>query len=174
MVDILSVIARTAILWAVALAVFRLMGKRTLGKMGPFDFAIVIMIGEAVALGMENDHGALIRATAVTIMLGALQWSLTWLNYRWRWLEKITQGVPTELISDGKINTNKLRAQRVSKYDLYMELRQNQVKLGDVKTARLEPSGKVSFDKKPSTKSTSGNSGKKDQSNNSRQGDGAS
>lgn len=156
--EIMGVVGRTAILWVVALAIFRLMGKRTLGKMGPFDFAVVIMIGEAVALGMENDHGALVRAMAVTVVLGVLQWLLTWLNYRWRWLEKITQGVPTAVISNGQINTKKLRAQRLSKADLYMELRQNQVKLGDIKDARLEPSGKVSFTKKSSSSSKSSGS----------------
>jgi uncharacterized membrane protein YcaP (DUF421 family) len=37
---------RTAALWAVALSVFRLMGKRTLGKMGAFDIAVIIMLGD--------------------------------------------------------------------------------------------------------------------------------
>ncbi len=159
--EVLGAMGRTAILWAVALAVFRMMGKRTLGKMGPFDFAVVIMIGEAVALGMENGHGALVRATAVTVVLGVLQWGLTWLNYRWRWLEKLTQGMPTPVVSDGKVDTQKLKAERLSKADLLMELRQNQVKLSDIKEARLEPSGKVSFTKKQAT-ATKASSGKKD------------
>jgi uncharacterized membrane protein YcaP (DUF421 family) len=53
--EVLILAGRTAILWLTALVVFRFMGKRTLGKMGPFDFAVAIMIGEAVVflLGMN-------------------------------------------------------------------------------------------------------------------------
>jgi Predicted membrane protein len=53
--EVLILAGRTAILWLTALVVFRFMGKRTLGKMGPFDFAVAIMIGEPVITlkGME-------------------------------------------------------------------------------------------------------------------------
>lgn len=44
--DMLTAAWRTALLWGVALTVFRLMGKRTLGKMGAFDIAVIIMLGD--------------------------------------------------------------------------------------------------------------------------------
>lgn len=56
--ELLTLLYRTAILYIVALAVFRLMGKRTLAKMGPFDFAVIIMIGEPmVDLYARNRMG---------------------------------------------------------------------------------------------------------------------
>lgn len=157
--EILTLVGRTGLLWMTALVVFRFMGKRTLGKMGPFDFAVVIMIGEAVAIGMENTKEPLINAVAITAALGVLQWLLTWLNIRFHWLENITQGRPSTVITNGKVNKQSLRTERMSRADLMMELRQNQVKLGDLKKARLEPSGKVSISKKSS--SSSGNSNSK-------------
>lgn len=148
--EIIALVGRTAILWLTALVVFRLMGKRTLGKMGPFDYAVAIMIGEAVAIGMEDTHAPLINAIAITFALGVLQWLLTWFNLRFRWLEKLTQGVPTSLIVNGQIQEEAMRTQRMSKPDLLMELRQNDVQLKDVKEARLEPTGKVSVQQKSS------------------------
>ncbi len=153
--EILALVGRTAILWLTALVVFRFMGKRTMGKMGPFDFAVAIMIGEAVAIGMENTREPLINAIAITAALGVLQWILTWLNLRFRWLEKLTQGQASTLVRNGKINNQAMRAERMSKPDLLMELRQNQVKLSDLKKARLEPTGKVSVSKKSSPKKKS-------------------
>ena len=47
-IELLILLYRTAILWIVALVVFRMMGKRTLAKLGPFDFAVIIMIGEPI------------------------------------------------------------------------------------------------------------------------------
>ncbi len=153
--EVLALVGRTAILWLTALVVFRFMGKRTLGKMAPFDFAVAIMIGEAVAIGMENTHEPLINAIAITVALGMLQWLLTWLNLRFRWLEKLTQGVQATVVTNGHINTKTLVSERMSKADLAMELRQKQTSLKDVKTARLEPTGKLSVEKKSSTSQSS-------------------
>ncbi len=161
--EIIALVGRTAILWLTALVVFRLMGKRTLGKMGPFDYAVAIMIGEAVAIGMEDTHAPLINAIAITFALGVLQWLLTWFNLRFRWLEKLTQGVSTPLIVNGKLQEDTMREQRMSTADLMMELRQNDVQLKDVKEARLEPTGKVSVQQKSS--SSSSNSGSSSSSN---------
>ncbi|MCY0898155.1 MAG: DUF421 domain-containing protein [Firmicutes bacterium] len=157
--EVLTLSGRTAILWLTALVVFRFMGKRTLGKMAPFDFAVAIMIGEAVAIGMESTHEPLINAIAITVALGILQWLLTWLNLRFRWLEKLTQGVETTVVTNGHINTQTLASERMSRADLAMELRQKQTKLQDVKTARLEPTGKLSIEKKSkASKKTSSSS----------------
>lgn len=153
--EVLTLVGRTTILWLTALIVFRFIGKRTLGKMGPFDFAVAIMIGEAVAIGMESTHEPLINAIAITAALGVLQWLLTWLNLRFRWLEKLTQGQPSTLVNNGKVDNKTMRAERMSKADLRMELRQNQAKLSDIQKARLEPSGKVSVTKKSSQKKSS-------------------
>lgn len=155
MLEVFVLVGRTALLWVTALVVFRFMGKRTLGKMGPFDFAVAIMIGEAVAIGMEDTHEPLINAVAITVALGILQWLLTWLNLRFRWLEKITQGMATPVVTNGKINHKVLRKERMSQADLLMELRQNQVRLQDVKEARLEPTGKVSVQKTTSSQKSS-------------------
>lgn len=153
--EVLTLVWRTAILWTTALIVFRFMGKRTLGKMGPFDYAVAIMIGESVAIGMEDTHTPLINAIAITFALGILQWLLTWFNLRFRWLEKLTQGTPTVIVTNGKIKPKAMRQLRMSQPDLMMELRQNQVKLKDVKEARLEPNGKLSVIKNSSSAQSS-------------------
>ncbi len=146
---------RTAILYMVALLVFRLMGKRTLAKMGPFDFAVLIMIGEAVALGIEDVKTPLWNAVGVTVALGLLQYTLTWLNLRFRTLEKITQGIPARIVHQGQPDAKRLRQERVSHADLMMELRQKDVEhLSDVEEAFLEPTGEISVRKSPTPASS--------------------
>ncbi len=136
---------RTAVLWAVALAVFRLVGKRTLGKMGAFDFAVIIMMGEATAIGMEDPHVALAIPIAIVVLLGLLQWALTFLNVRWPPLERLTQGTETAVVKDGKVQTAAMRAERMSQADLLMELRQKGIQsVQQVRDAYLEPTGQVS------------------------------
>ncbi|AEJ40318.1 hypothetical protein TPY_2150 [Sulfobacillus acidophilus TPY] len=101
----------------------------------------------------------LYHAIVVTVMLGILQWGLTWLNLRFRWLERLTQGTPTLIVVDGKADKDNLNEVRVSEADLAMELRQNDMTLKDVKEARLEPSGKISFLKKKQQQKTSSSNG---------------
>ncbi len=142
--ELFTLLYRTALLWLVALLVFRMMGKRTLAKMGPFDFAVIIMIGEAVAIGMEDAKTPLINAIGITILLGVLQFALTWLNVRFRWLEKVTQGHSTRIVHNGRIDYTMLKRERVSMADLNAELRKSDVPLNRVKEARLEPTGDIS------------------------------
>lgn len=144
--ELLTLIYRTAILYIVALVVFRLMGKRTLAKMGPFDFAVIIMIGEAVAIGMEDVKTPLVNAVGITVALGLLQYVLTWLNVRFKWLEQLTQGMPTRLVFRGQVDEKTLVRERISDADLVMELRQKNISaLAQVEAAYLEPTGEISI-----------------------------
>ncbi|AUW93371.1 hypothetical protein BXT84_04885 [Sulfobacillus thermotolerans] len=152
MEELLTLLWRTALLWLVALLVFRMMGKRTLAKMGPFDFAVIIMIGEAVAIGMEDSQTPLINAIGITLLLGILQYALTWLNVRFRWLEKLTQGNPSVIVQNGQVDSRVLKKERVSMADLNMELRKNDIPLKKVQEARLEPTGDITIKKKSSKK----------------------
>ncbi len=157
-IELLILLYRTAILWIVALVVFRMMGKRTLAKLGPFDFAVIIMIGEAVAIGMEDSKTPLMNAIGITVLLGPLQYLLTWLNVRYRWLEKITQGTSTLIVEQGHVKQQQMKRERVSNPDLDMELRKNDVSLDEVVEARLEPTGDISLKKKKSELSNNKNS----------------
>jgi uncharacterized membrane protein YcaP (DUF421 family) len=47
-----------------------------------------MIIGEAIAIGMEDTHTPRVNAIAITVALGMLQWLLTWLSLRFRWLER--------------------------------------------------------------------------------------
>jgi uncharacterized membrane protein YcaP (DUF421 family) len=135
----------TAVLYAVAFLVLRLVGKRSVGRMAPFDVMVVIMIGEAVAIGIEEPTKPLLLAIVPVVFLGLLQFGLVWINARVVAVENITQGTDTLVVKDGKILRARLRAEHLSLADLMTGLREQGVeKIGDVKEARLEPNGKIS------------------------------
>ena len=149
--NVLTAAWRTAVLWAVALAVFRMTGKRTLGKLAAFDFAVIIMMGEGVAIGMEDPKIPLVFPVLTLVVLGLLQWVLTYLNVKWPLLERLTQGTPTAVIRNGQLDRRAMRSERLSDADLAMELRQNGINSPDqVQDAYLEPTGKLSVFKKSS------------------------
>lgn len=143
--DLLTQLWHTAVLYVLAFVVFRLMGKRSISHLAPFDVAVVIIIGEAVAIGIEETDKSILLAVLPIVTLGLLQYLLTWLNVRLRPVEKATQGVASVLVRDGNVIARNLQAQHMSETDLTIALREQGVeKIGDVRIARLEPTGHVS------------------------------
>ncbi len=148
--EVFPLLYPTAALYFVAFLVFRMMGKRSLGKMAPFDVAVIIIIGEAVAIAMEDPKRSLILGFIPIVFLGFLQIVLSWINLFSRTAERITQGEPTLLVSRGQVLEGNRRKERVSLPDLWMALREQGVRTVDeVAEARLEPTGKVSVLKSP-------------------------
>lgn len=132
-------------MYVLAFLVFRAMGKRTVGKMAPFDVAVIIIIGEAVAFGMEEPDKPILMSVVPVVLLGLLQILLTWVNQRSRRVEVFTQGNPTILVRDGQVQRQNLAAERLTMQDLMPALREKGIEqLSDVKEARLEPNGQIS------------------------------
>ena len=143
--DILAELWRTGLLYVLAFVVFRLMGKRSVSHMAPFDIAVVIIIGEAVAIGIEETTKSIFLPIVSIVTLGLLQFVLTWVNIKWRTLEQVSQGVATVLIDKGKIKHQNMQREHLSQSDLMISLREQGIdRIEDVETARLEPTGKVS------------------------------
>ncbi|MDI6823988.1 MAG: DUF421 domain-containing protein [Bacillota bacterium] len=142
--EILRLVWQAVILYVVVLFVVRLMGKRSVGKLAPFDLAVIIMIGELVAIPVTEER-ELYHGLIPVVVLGLLQLLLTWANTKSRTLEQITQGTSTLLVKDGQPQMQGLTRERVTLEDLAIALREKEVEnLADVKEAYLEPTGQIS------------------------------
>ncbi|MEW5933516.1 MAG: YetF domain-containing protein [Bacillota bacterium] len=142
--EILRLVWQAVILYVVVLFIVRLMGKRSVGKLAPFDLAVIIMIGELVAIPVTEER-ELYHGLIPVVVLGLLQLLLTWANTKSRTLEQITQGTSTLLVKDGQPQMQGLTRERVTLEDLAIALREKEVEnLADVKEAYLEPTGQIS------------------------------
>ena len=113
-------------------------------------------MGEATAIGIEDTKMPLVEPIAVILVLGLLQWGLTFFNVRIPILERLTQGRSTLVIDKGQVKQDAMMRERLSRADLLMELRlQGTGSPADVQTAYLEPTGRVSVVKASSTSSSS-------------------
>ncbi|HHV79959.1 MAG TPA: DUF421 domain-containing protein [Firmicutes bacterium] len=147
--DIWIGVYRTVILYITVIVMVRLVGKRTVAQLAPFDLAVIIIAGSVAAIPIENADLSVVSGIVPIAMLGILQYFLAWLNMRSRLLEKITQGTSTVLVQDGQILEENLKKERITMSDLNIMLRQKDVeKIGDVELATIEPDGMVSVIKK--------------------------
>jgi uncharacterized membrane protein YcaP (DUF421 family) len=133
----------------------RLMGKREIGQMQPFELAISIMIADLASIPM-TDIGIPISNGIIPIMgLLVMHLVISVLNMKSGTLRGLICGKPTILIYRGKIDEEKLRAERLTLNELEEKLRSNNVmNLGDVEYAILETSGDISVIQKPNKRTT--------------------
>ena len=146
----LATFFRSIIIYIIVLIVMRLMGKRE-----PFELAISIMIADLASIPM-TDIGIPISNGIIPIMgLLVMHLVISVLNMKSGTLRGLICGKPTILIYRGKIDEEKLRAERLTLNELEEKLRSNNVmNLGDVEYAILETSGDISVIQKPNKRTT--------------------
>ena len=146
---------RAILLYTIVLIVMRSMGKREIGQLQPFELAISIMIADLASIPM-TDIGIPISNGIIPIMgLLVMHLVISVLNMKSGTLRGLICGKPTILIYRGKIDEEKLRAERLTLNELEEKLRSNNVmNLGDVEYAILETSGDISVIQKPNKRTT--------------------
>ena len=151
----LIVLIRTIILYILVLIVMRLMGKREIGQMQPFELVIAIMIADLASTPM-TDVGTPITHGIIPILgLLIMHLLLSLLNLKSIAFREFVCGKPSILIYRGKIDEKTLRKQRFTVNELQERLRGNNISnIGDVEYAILETSGQVTVIPKPEKRNT--------------------
>ena len=151
----LATFFRSIVIYILVLVVMRLMGKREIGQMQPFELAISIMIADLASIPM-TDIGIPISNGIIPIMgLLVMHLIISVINLKSSKIREFICGKPTILINKGKIDEEKLKRERFTLNELEEKLRSNNVMdLGDVEYAILETSGDVSVIQKPNKRNT--------------------
>lgn len=136
---------RTIILYFVVVFTMRIMGKRQIGQLQPFELVIAIMISELASLPMQDTRIPLTHGVIPIITLLVLQVIISIVQLKSETARKIFCGKPSILIKDGKIDMNQLKNNRFNINDLLEEIRlQGYYNIEDIEYAILETSGQLS------------------------------
>jgi uncharacterized membrane protein YcaP (DUF421 family) len=138
------------VLRAIAVYVFiwlltRIIGRRELSTLQPFDLILLIVLGDLVQQGVtQNDFsvtGAMLAGGTIALM--TLLFS--WLAFRFRRLQPVLEGDPIILVERGTPIERNLRRNRITLEELAAQARLQQVAyLEDIEWAVLETSGAIS------------------------------
>ena len=144
--DIVIVIIKTIFFYFFVLIIFRLMGKREIGKLSIQDLVVSILIAELVAISIENYKDSMMLTIVPILLLLFLEIAAGYLSLKFNKLRNIVDGKPSLIINRGIINYKEMIKQRYTLDDLMMELRNNNIKnLNDVEYAVLENNGKLNI-----------------------------
>lgn len=146
---------RAIVLYIIVLIVMRLMGKREIGQLQPFELAISIMIADLASIPMTEIGIPIFNGIVPILGLLVMHLIISVINLKSLKAREIICGKPSILIYRGKINEKKLKKERFTINELEERLRGNNVvNLGDVEYAILETSGQVTVIQKPGKRNT--------------------
>lgn len=146
---------RAIILYIIVLIVMRLMGKREIGELQPFELAISIMIADLASIPMTETGIPLSNGIVPILGLLVMHLVISIINLKSNRAREIICGKPRILIYRGKIDENALKKERFSINELQEKLRSKDImNLGDVEFAILETSGEITVVQKPNKRNT--------------------
>ncbi len=146
---------RAIILYIFVLIVMRLMGKREIGQLQPFELAISIMIADLSTVPMADIGIPIFNGIIPILGLLLMHLIISIVNLKSLKAREIICGKPRILIYRGKIDEKALKKERFTINELQERLRGNNIiNISDVEYAILETSGQVTVIQKPEKRNT--------------------
>lgn len=137
---------RTLILYIVVLIVIRIMGKRELGQLQPFEFVVAILIADLVSVPMSNTGVPIFYGIIPILTLLVAHLTISQISLKSTLFRNVICGKPTIIISQGIVDESMMKKIRYNLDDLFEQLRENDVfSIVDVEYAILETSGRLSL-----------------------------
>jgi uncharacterized membrane protein YcaP (DUF421 family) len=143
--EIGAIAFRTLVVYLFILAAFRLAGKREVGQLAPFDFALVLLIANSVQNAMVGPNTSLLGGLVAATVLLVVNFALGRIAVRNRRVERLLRGEARILVNRGHVYEASLRAEGLSHEDLLQALRENGCATpADCRLAVLEVDGHIS------------------------------
>jgi uncharacterized membrane protein YcaP (DUF421 family) len=147
----MDLVVRAVFVFFFLLVLTRVIGKRELSSLQPFDLILLIILGDAVQQGLTQDDYSLTGVVLVVGTIAVLQVCVSWLTYRYPRMRPIIDGEPIIVLQDGEPIERNLKRERLTVEEIAEEARKQSIAhLSEVRFAVLETSGQISFIKKQS------------------------
>lgn len=141
---------RTIVLYLLVLLVMRLMGKREIGQLQPFELVISIMIADLASIPMSDVGVPIFNGIIPILGLLVMHLLISFCNLKSIKFRGVICGKPSILIYRGKIDEKVMKKERYTINELQERLRGKDVfNIGDVEYAILETSGEINVILKP-------------------------
>jgi len=145
----MDIVIRAAVIFFFIFALTRMVGRRELSSLEPFDLIMLVVIGDLVQQGVTQSDNSVTGAFLAVATIGLLTVAVSYASFKWRRLRPILAGDPIVLIEDGETISRNLRRQRLTVEEVEAEARLMEIgSLSQVRWAILETDGRISFVKK--------------------------
>jgi uncharacterized membrane protein YcaP (DUF421 family) len=138
---------RAIVVYFFVLLLTRIVGRRELSSLGPFDIILLVVIGDAVQQGLTQDDYSLTGAMIVVTAIALLQVFTSYISFRFRSIRPVLEGDPIVIVQDGKLIERNLHRERLTLEDVMEEARSSAqiASLEEIQFAVVERNGTISF-----------------------------
>src|SRR3954451_6629128 len=110
----MDIVLRGVALYVVIVFVMRVIGRRELSSMTPFDLVLMIILGDAIQQGLTQDDYSVTGAILAVATIATLQVFTSYLSFRSRKARKVLEGEPIVLVERGEIVQQNLKRERMT------------------------------------------------------------
>lgn len=142
----MDLVVRAIVLFFFVYALTRVIGRRELSSLEPFDLILLIVLGDLVQQGVTQSDYSVTGLVLAAGTIAMMQVAVAYVNFRFKRVRTVLDGEPTVLIEDGRVLTRNVRRERLTRAELEEQARLSQIdSLDNVRWAVLETSGQISF-----------------------------
>ncbi len=142
----MDIAIRSALAFLFIFVLFRLIGRRELSTLEPFELILLVVMGDLIQQGATQEDMSLTGALLAVGTLAMLIMIFAYLSWRFRSARQVLEGVPVIVVHNGEPLDEVLAIERLT-LDEIREAARNQgiTDLSEVDIGVLEPDGKFSF-----------------------------
>jgi uncharacterized membrane protein YcaP (DUF421 family) len=142
----MDLVLRALVAFVFVLLLTRVVGRRELASLQPFDLILLVMIGDLVQQGVTQNDFSITGMLLVGSTIALLAVFVSWTSFRFPRLRPVLDGEPVVVVQDGEPIQKNLSRNRLTLDELRAAARQEQIaSLDEVQWAVLETSGRISF-----------------------------
>ena len=142
----MDIVLRAAFAFCFIFFLTRIVGRRELSSLGPFDLIMLIVLGDLVQQGVTQSDYSVTGLVLAAGTIAVMQVGVSYANFRFRRLRTVLEGEPIVLIQDGRVLERNITRERLTREEVEEQARQSQIdSLDKVRWAVLEASGQISF-----------------------------
>lgn len=142
----MDIVLRATAMFFIVFLLLRLLGKRELGQMAPFEIVVLVVMGDLIQQGITHNDFSITGATLAIATFAFWGAVLGWLVYLFPRLKNPLEGEPRIIVRNGQLLEASLRRDRMTRGEVESEMRLAGIgSLSEVAWAILEPQGKMSF-----------------------------
>jgi uncharacterized membrane protein YcaP (DUF421 family) len=151
----MDIVLRASFMFFMVFGLLRLLGKRELAEMTPFELLLLVVMGDLLQQGVTHNDFSLTGASLAIITFAFWSLVLGFVATRSRSAERVLDGSPAVLVRHGEILHAAVRHNRLTMSELESEMRLAGIgHFEQVDWAILETNGKISFIKMDAGKAT--------------------
>jgi uncharacterized membrane protein YcaP (DUF421 family) len=142
----MDIVLRAAFAFAFIFFLTRIVGRRELSSLEPFDLIMLIVLGDLVQQGVTQSDYSVTGLVLAAGTIALMQVFVSYLNFRFRRLRPLLEGEPIVLVENGRVLERNLARERLTADEVLEQARQSQIaSFDEVRLAVLETSGQISF-----------------------------